>query len=149
MTKHHDKHKRDSAILEHHQAKQLPPITIPPEMACIDFVQHMETGEKWKLDITCKLLYATLCAYGKAYGWNDIYPGLDRLAYQTATNKRTVIRKLELLEQCGLITIRKQTKSFNITNRYKVTQPKYNRRKRYIDVNGVYLCGEYYDAYNY
>lgn len=100
----------------------------------------------WILDSDCKLIYAYLFNFGKASGFDNIYPNYTLICNELGINDRKLSRKLSMLSDIGLITIIKaKSKDGRFdSNRYKVNTPKGINNRKWYDVNGDKLDGKLY-----
>ena len=102
--------------------------------------------KEWLLDGECKLIYAYLFNFGKAHGFNNIYPNYELICVELGINDRKLSRKMNTLSEVGLITIIKNKSRdgrFD-SNAYKVNNPKTISGRKWFDVNKNQLKGKLY-----
>lgn len=112
----------------------------------IDKVVNIDTGEAWKIDLTCKCIYSYLLNFGNLHGYNNVYPNQDLICDELALNTKTLQRKLKILAECGLIDIIKmKVEGENFySNRYRTKTAKQVSRRKWYDRNGKQLQGAFY-----
>jgi len=107
-------------------------------------VVDINTGEEWNIDSDCKMIYFYLNNFRKHHGRNNVYPNQDLISRELGINTRTLIRKLKVLSECGLIdTIKMKVEGENFySNRYRINQPSYTQYRKWFGFDGVQLTGD-------
>lgn len=121
-------------------------VTISDALLRVAFVRDLDNKSRvWKLDHTCKYVYAYLCKWGYACGWNNIYPNQDQIADAIGSDIRTVARKIKVLKEVGLIrVVPVRGRSKFISNKYKIININALDRREWLNKKEEKLKGKEY-----
>lgn len=139
------KRKQSEIINEHTENDTGHYTNVKKWLSRIHKVVDIDTKQEWKLDAECKLIYGYLFGFGNSQGWDNIYPNQDLMSKELGIGLRSMVRKIKVLGECGLIDVIHTTdKSKFGSNRYRVKQPRHVPRRKWVDIEGVYLKGKLY-----
>lgn len=114
-------------------------------LAVIYKVEDIDTKKIYTLDCECKAVYSYLVNFGKAYGYNSIYPNQELISNELCIPLTTLKRKIKTLGLVGLVDIIKmKDKSKFTSNQYKVNRPNLLSRRKWFDMCGVEISGKFY-----
>lgn len=132
---------------DHHYDKEdLRSFMLPIYLTRIASVRDIDTNKVYKLTANAKNVYGYLSGLGYNYGYNSIYPNVDKIAEHLGITIKTVSNALNLLEDIQLIKRVKfrQKGKFDSTH-YWVYRPNLINRMEWRNINGDVLKGKMYN----